>query len=78
MGLPNPSRLPDLIETGAQGADRTRALVSIQTARQLFSKNKSYATEILVNVNDYNDAQEIAARNQQSDRLQSGGLAGGK
>lgn len=49
-----------LTETGASGADRTRALVSIQTARQLFSKNKSYATEVLVNVKDYSNAQKVA------------------
>ncbi|MEL6143009.1 MAG: FtsX-like permease family protein [Bacteroidota bacterium] len=49
-----------LIETGVNGSDRTRALVSVQTARQLFSKNRSYATELLVNVKDYNDAEEVA------------------
>ena len=51
-----------LIETGASGVDRSRALVSMQTARQLFSKNKSYATEVLVNVKDYNEAQMVAAK----------------
>ncbi len=50
-----------LMETGSMGADKTRALVSIQTARQLFSKNKSYATEILVNVKNYNRAELVAA-----------------
>ncbi len=49
-----------LIETGAIVADKTRALVAIQTARQLFSKNKSYATEVLVNLKDYNDADDLA------------------
>ncbi len=51
-----------LIETGAIVADKTRALVAIQTARQLFSKNKSYATEVLVNLKDYNDADDLAER----------------
>lgn len=50
-----------LIETGANTADRSRAIVSIQTARQLFSKNKSYATEVMVNVQDYSDAEVVAS-----------------
>ncbi|MDX3915605.1 MAG: FtsX-like permease family protein [Pseudosphingobacterium sp.] len=51
-----------LIETGSNAADKTRALVSIHTARQLFSKNKSYATEVLVNINDYYHAKTIAEK----------------
>lgn len=51
-----------LIETGAYGADKTRAMVSIQTARQLFSKNSSYATDIMVNVNNYNEARDVASK----------------
>ncbi|MCB0631665.1 MAG: FtsX-like permease family protein [Saprospiraceae bacterium] len=53
-------RVVGIIETGAAGADKSRALISIATARQLFSKNRSYATEILVNVQDYNQAKEVA------------------
>ena len=34
----------------------------METARQLFSKNKSYATELLVNIDDYNNASAIAAQ----------------
>jgi len=49
-----------LLETGSKGADNTRALISIRTARQLFSKNKSYATDVLVNTGDYNNATEVA------------------
>ncbi len=60
-GLTKAFKVIGLIETGANGADRSRALVSIQTARQLFSKNRSYASEVLVNVQDYNDAKEVAA-----------------
>lgn len=59
-GISKSFKVIGLIETGAIGVDKTKALVSIQTARQLFSKNRSYATEIMVNVNDYNKAQEIA------------------
>jgi lipoprotein-releasing system permease protein len=50
-----------LIETGASGADKTRAIVSIEAARQLFSVNRSYATEVLVNINNYENAREVAS-----------------
>lgn len=49
-----------IMQTGAASADRSRALISIASARQLFSKNRSYATEVLVNVKDYNQAREVA------------------
>lgn len=49
-----------IIETGSSSADKTRAIVSIHTARQLFSKNRSFATDILVNLKDYNKAKEIS------------------
>lgn len=51
-----------IIETGSSSADKTRAIVSIHTARQLFSKNRSYATDILVNLKDYNKAKEISKK----------------
>jgi lipoprotein-releasing system permease protein len=51
-----------LIESGNKGADKTRALISIQTARQLFSKNKSYATDVLVNTNNYNNARIVSEK----------------
>ncbi|SEB46869.1 lipoprotein-releasing system permease protein [Tenacibaculum sp. MAR_2009_124] len=61
-GISKTFKIIGIIETGSKGADMTRALVSIQTARQLFSKNKSYATDILVNTNDYNNANEVAKK----------------
>lgn len=51
-----------IIETGSSSADKTRAIVSIHTARQLFSKNRSFATDILVNLKDYNKAKEISKK----------------
>jgi lipoprotein-releasing system permease protein len=51
-----------LIESGNKGTDKTRALISIQTARQLFSKNKSYATDVLVNTYDYNNARVVGEK----------------
>lgn len=59
-GITKTFKVIGLIETGSNAADKTRALVSIQTARQLFSKNKSYATEILLNIKDYYQAQSLA------------------
>ncbi len=61
-GISKTFKIIGIIETGSKGADMTRALVSIQTARQLFSKNKSYATDILVNTNNYNNANEVAKK----------------
>lgn len=53
-------RITGIIETGTGSIDKSRAMISIQSARQLLSKNKSYATEVLANVRDYNDARKIA------------------
>ncbi|MCB9080443.1 MAG: ABC transporter permease [Lewinellaceae bacterium] len=61
-GISKSFKVVGLLETGASAADKTKAIVSIQTARQLFSKNKSYATEILVNIKDYALAQKIAGQ----------------
>lgn len=49
-----------LIETGSGSVDKSRAIISISTARQLLSKNKSYATDVMANVKDYNYAKTIA------------------
>jgi len=59
-GISKAFKVVGLIETGAINSDRSRALVSMQTAQQLFSKNKSYATEVLVNVKDYYEAEKVA------------------
>lgn len=50
------------IETGSASVDKTRAIISIRAARQLFSKNSSYATDILININDYNKSKETAKK----------------
>jgi ABC-type transport system, involved in lipoprotein release, permease component len=49
-----------LLKTGSGSVDKSRAIISINTARQLLSKNKSYATDVMANVKDYNDAKIIA------------------
>ena len=55
-----------IFDSGAAAADKSKAIISIQTARQLFSKNKSYATDIQINVDDYTKAEEIATRMSQA------------
>ncbi len=60
-GISKAFKVIGLMETGAGAADRTRAIVSMQTARQLFSKNKSYTTEVLINIENYVEAKEVAA-----------------
>ncbi|MEM6632934.1 MAG: FtsX-like permease family protein [Bacteroidota bacterium] len=61
-GVSKAFKVVGLIETGAINVDRSKAWVSMQAARQLFSKNRSYATELMVNVKDYNEAQEVATQ----------------
>lgn len=53
-------KVTGLMQTGTGSVDKSRALISINTARQLLSKNKSYATEVLANIGDYNNAKEVA------------------
>ena len=61
-GISKTFKVIGLLESGSKGADKTRALISIQTARQLFSKNRSYATDVLVNTYDYNNARAVAKK----------------
>lgn len=61
-GISRIFKIIGIIETGSSSADKTRAIVSIHTARQFFSKNRSYATDILVNLKDYNKAKEISKK----------------
>lgn len=53
-------KIVGLIQTGTGSVDKSRAIISIHAARQLLSKNKSYATEVLANIKDYNKAKIIA------------------
>ncbi|MGB0880690.1 MAG: ABC transporter permease [Polaribacter sp.] len=61
-GVSKTFKIIGLLESGSKGTDKTSALISIQTARQLFSKNKSYATDVLVNTYDYNNAKTVAEK----------------
>jgi len=53
-------KIVGIMETGLAATDKTKALVSIRTARQLFSKNSSYASDIQINTTDYNTADKLA------------------
>ncbi len=60
QGVKKNFKIVGIIETGAMSADKSKAIVSIRTARQFLSKNRSYATEVQVNVEDYNQARQVA------------------
>jgi lipoprotein-releasing system permease protein len=49
-----------IFETGAVATDRGKAIISIQTARQFFAKNRSYATEMQIGIKNYKQARIVA------------------
>jgi len=49
-----------LIETGFPNIDNTKAFIRKSAALQLVSKNRSYATDIQINLTDFNKAVEVA------------------
>lgn len=49
-----------VFETGSATTDKAKAMVSIHTARQLFSENKSFATDILINIKNFEKAVKVA------------------
>jgi lipoprotein-releasing system permease protein len=49
-----------LIKTGFPTIDDSKAFIRKSAALQLVSKNRSYATDIQINVSDYNKAKQIA------------------
>lgn len=59
-GVTKVLKVAGIIQTGSGSVDKSRAIISINTARQLLSKNKSYATDVLANVDDYNKARAVA------------------
>lgn len=61
-GITRIFKIIGIMETGAASVDKTRAIISIRSARQLFSKNSSFATDILVNIDDYNNSKEISRK----------------
>lgn len=59
-GVNKTFKVVGIFQTGALATDRNRAIISIKTARQFFSKNRSYATEMQIGINDYNQSREVA------------------
>jgi len=49
-----------LIETTIANIDNSKAFIRISTARQLISKNHSYASDIQINIKDFNQAASVA------------------
>jgi lipoprotein-releasing system permease protein len=60
-GIDRNFKVIGIIRTTVSGVDNTKAFVRINTARQLILKNQSYATDIQVNVKDFNAADVVAA-----------------
>ena len=50
-----------LLETTLASVDNSKAFVRINSARQLVSENRSYATDVQINVDDYDEARRIAS-----------------
>lgn len=61
-GISRVYKIIGIMETGSASVDKTRAVISIRTARQLFSKNRSYATDILINIDDFNKSKEVSKK----------------
>ncbi len=59
-GVSRNFKIIGIIETTIAGIDNAKAFVRISTARQLISKNHSYATDIQVNITDFNEAEKVA------------------
>lgn len=51
-----------VFETGSATTDKAKAMVSIHAARQFFSENKSFATDILINIKDFEKAVKVAQK----------------
>lgn len=60
-GISRNFKVIGLLETSLTSIDNSKAFVRINSARQLVSKNLSYATDIQINLKDYENADIIAA-----------------
>lgn len=59
-GIEKSFKIIGIVETTLASIDNTKAFISINTARQLISENSSYATDIQININDYNQSRAVA------------------
>lgn len=51
-----------IVETTLSSIDNSKGYVKINSARQMISENRSYATDIQINVQDFENATEIAQK----------------
>ena len=65
-GVDRNFKIIGILETSLVSVDNSNAYVQTNSARQLVSENRSYATGIQINIEDYNDANELA---KEMDRL---------
>jgi lipoprotein-releasing system permease protein len=61
-GINKSFKVLGIFESGASATDKSKAMISIHSARQLFSKNAAYASDIQINVKDYNKADVVSKR----------------
>ena len=61
-GIDRNFKIIGLLETSLINVDNSKAYIRSNAARQLISKNRSYATDIQVNIKDYNTAEEVARK----------------
>ena len=58
-GISRNFKVIGLIETTIANIDNSKAFIRISTARQLISKNHSYASDIQINIKDFNQAASV-------------------
>ncbi len=68
-GITRNFKIIGLLETSLNSIDNGKAFIRINSARQLVSKNLSYATDIQINLRDYEKAEAIAAQMRQQTAL---------
>ncbi|MEM9361881.1 MAG: FtsX-like permease family protein [Bacteroidota bacterium] len=55
-------RVVGLIKTSIASVDNGKAFVQINSVRSLLSKNSGYATDVLMNINDFEQARQVSDR----------------
>lgn len=60
-GLSKSYEIVGLMETSLTSVDNSKGYVPISSARELLSENRSYVTDIQVNIRDFNEAEQTAA-----------------
>jgi len=61
-GVDRNFKIIGIIETTLGSVDNSNGYVRTNAARQLISENRSYASSIQVNIEDFNEANEVAAK----------------